>query len=432
MNFGTHFFIVIFAILTLLRPAEPGTTGNQVQTQAQAQVVTAPYKAETARWRAADGRFAGWQRDGVSLLSTGELQFDPQKAHAGTDPYGPGKYRGGNFYNGATFLVGEAASPVVTPSFPFQQAIPSWNADTPPGTWVEVLLRARTGTGAGVHWTKWYNMGVWTSSQGAVKRHSVAGQADVDGTVDVDTLKLGRSSRPLAATAYQLKVRLFSVSRTALPVVRNASVVVSDKPPVAVSAGTLSQGNPARWGTLLDVPECSQMVYPNGGEAWCSPTSVTMVLNYWQGKAGACGAGVPTTASGVYDRVFDGHGNWPFNAAYASGQTAGGTKLEAYISRFTSLSQAEEWIAAGAPVIISISWGRNQLTGAPIPASAGHLAVLVGFDASGNPILNDPAAPSNGAVQRTYKRAELERQWLQAPGGTVYLVYPAGSSVPRL
>ncbi|MFL5732761.1 MAG: C39 family peptidase, partial [Chloroflexia bacterium] len=91
----------------------------------------------------------------------------------------------------------------------------------------------------------------------------------------------------------------------------------------------------------------------------------------------------------------------------------------------------EEWIASGVPVIISVAWGRNQLTGAPIPTSAGHLEVLAGFDARGNPIINDPAAPTNAAVQRTYLRAELEKLWLQSSGGTAYLIYPMGRAVPK-
>ena len=83
-------------------------------------------------------------------------------------------------------------------------------------------------------------------------------------------------------------------------------------------------------------------------------------------------------------------------------------------------------------MIMSVSWGRNQLTGAPIPSSNGHLIVLAGFDASGNPIVNDPAAASNGEVQRTYNRVELERLWLESSGGTVYLIYPSSWQVPAL
>ena len=326
---------------------------------------------------------------------------------------------GGNFYNGGSFFVGEAIGPIVTPSFAFSEAIPSWNANTPNGTWIEVQLRARNGN----RWTRWYNMGVWASSQDVVKRHSVSGQADADAYVDVDTLKLGKRGRPLTATSYQMKVRLFSTSREIVPSLQSAAVVVSTKP----SAPTrLVPGDTAVRGKVLDVPECSQMVYPDGGEVWCSPTSVAMVLGFWAGKTGPCEPGVRAVVSGVYDRIYKGHGNWPFNAAYATSQG-----LESYVTRFTSMAQAEKWIAAGVPVIMSVSWGNKQLTGAPIVASSGHLMVLVGFDAKGDPIVNDPAASSNEAVRRTYLRSQLERLWLQRSGGTAYLIFPSSKSVPK-
>src|SRR5688500_5231869 len=146
-----------------------------------AQAQGSAYRTETTRWRAASTQFANWQRSGVVLNATGALQLDPEQAGAGTDRYGPGKYKAGNFYNGGRFIVGEATGPAITSSFPCAEAIPSWNADTPAGTWIEIQLRARTGT----RWTRWYNMGVWTSGQGAVTRHSVSGQADADAYVDV-------------------------------------------------------------------------------------------------------------------------------------------------------------------------------------------------------------------------------------------------------
>jgi hypothetical protein len=144
-----------------------------------------------------------------------------------------------------------------------------------------------------------------------------------------------------------------------------------------------------------------------------------MVLAYWKADGAACEPRVRASVSGVYDWVYDGHGNWPFNAAYAATQG-----LESYVARFTSLAEAESWIAMGVPVVFSLGWGRGELTGAPVPSSNGHLALLVGFDAAGNPVVNDPAASSNNDVQRTYKRAELERLWLEHSGGTVYLIYP--------
>jgi hypothetical protein len=169
------------------------------------------------------------------------------------------------------------------------------------------------------------------------------------------------------------------------------------------------------------------MVYPDGGEVWCSPTSTSMVLGYWSRDTGPCAPRVSAAVQGVYDWLYDGHGNWPFNAAYAASRG-----LEAYIVRFTSLAQAEPWIAAGVPVVISYAWKKSSLDGAPFSSSSGHIAVLVGFDAAGNPIVNDPAAASDPEVQHIYNRAQLESLWLEHSGGTVYLIFPPGTATPAL
>ena len=152
-----------------------------------------------------------------------------------------------------------------------------------------------------------------------------------------------------------------------------------------------------------------------------------MVLAYFDQYVGNCEPRVRAAVEGVYDWIYDGHGNWPFNTAYASTQG-----YEGYVARFTSLAKAEEYVAAGIPVIMSIAWGKKELTGADIESTNGHLLVLVGFDANGNPIVNDPASPDDDSVQKMYLRSEFEPLWLQASGGTVYLIYPEGTTVPEL
>lgn len=381
-----------------------------------ARAVSAPYQTALARWDAAANGFAGWTRSGVVLAGDGTLQLDPQTASPASDPYPPGGYNGHNFYNGGNFLVGMATSPVVTPGFGFAEAIPSWNAATPPGTWIEAQLRAQIGT----RWTKWYNLGVWASDSGTVERHSVNGQGDADGTVAVDTLLLDKSKPP--ADALQLRLRLFTTDSAALPSVRRAALATSTTPQ---KPSQLTPGDPSRWNTELAVPACSQMVYTDGGEVWCSPTSTSMVLGYWDQDHGSCEPRVRAAVAGVYDWLYNGHGNWPFNTAYAATHN-----LTGQVARFTSMAQAESWIAAGVPVVISYAWKKNELTGAPIRSSNGHLAVLIGFDAAGNPIVNDPAAPGDSTVRRVYQRAQLESLWLEHSGGTVYLIYPPGWPVP--
>jgi hypothetical protein len=389
---------------------------------APAGAASAPYQTGFTRWRAADNGFAGWTLSGVKRDATNALQLDSSTATSGTDPYGPGGYNGKNFYNGGSFLVGEATSPAMTTSFGFQEAIASWNAATPPGTWIETQISAHVvDPKVGAHWTKWYSLGVWAADGSTVERHSVNLQGNADGFVAVDTLVLADK---LSADTFQLKVRLFSETSAATPSVRNMSVAHSTS---AQKAGTLAPGDPSRWNTLLTVPECSQMVYPDGGEVWCSPTSTSMVLGYWGDNAPDCSTRVHAAVNGVYDWVYDGHGNWPFNTAYAATQG-----LEGYVARFTSMAQIEPWVAAGVPVVISYPWKKGSLDDAPIASSNGHLAVIVGFDPAGNPIVNDPAAADNPDVQRTYRRDQFEPLWLENSGGTVYLMYPAGWTVPNL
>ncbi len=389
---------------------------------APAQAADDEHTTGFTRWRASDGGLAGWSRTGVVLATDGTLKLAPATAGSGTDPYAAGAYNGGNFYNGGTFVVGEATSPVAEPTSGFTEAIASWNATTPAGTWIETQIRAQVDG----RWTKWYNLGVWASGTGTIQRHSVNLQGDDDGYVAVDTLVL--TAKKAQATAFQLKVRLFQAQgSSAVPTIHAISVATST---TAVKPSTLAPGDPGLWNKLLDVPECSQMVYPDGGEVWCSPTSTSMVLGYWQGGGddpASCEARVRAAVDGVYDWLYDGHGNWPFNTAYAATQD-----LEAYVARFTSMVQAEPWIAAGVPVVISFAWKKSSLEGAAIPSSNGHLAVLVGFDEEGNPIVNDPAAGENEDVQRTYDREELESLWLEHSGGTVYLIYPHGHPVPAV
>lgn len=368
------------------------------------------YQTGFDEWLASEGHFSGWQKSGAHLTEDGELVLDPATAISEADPYADGTYYGGNFYAGRTYWVGEATSPAIAADFDFDELIPSWNAATPLSTWVEVLARVELDG----RWTKWYNLGIWASGQETIRRHSVELQGDADADVAVDTLII--SAGEATADGYQLKVRLFSVDGEATPRVRYLSAAYSTTPPENSEPST---GTPAYWDTLLAVPECSQMLYPNGGSGWCSPTSVSMVVSYWKNDGGPCEPGVRAAAAGTYDWVYDGTGNWPFNTAYAAT-----LKLHGSVRRFSSIEEIEAWVARGVPVVIGFAWGEGELTGAALPSSAGHLAVVVGFDSQGNPIVNDPAADTNEGVQRTYLRSELESLWLEEKGGTVYLIKP--------
>lgn len=365
---------------------------------------------------AGQAEFAGWQLNGVKP-SGDTLQLDPANLKNGRDSYVAGSYKGGNYYNGGTFAYGDALAPYYSPPGGFDSAIVSWNALTPAGTWVELRLKALVGN----RWTREYVMGIWSSDSGTIRRHSVNGQSDADGEVETDTLNLNNR-----ATAFQVKVILYT-SNGATPKLSLVAVNTTrkgDNPALASSH--------AAWGKDIVVPERSQMIYPDGGEVWCSPTSTSMVLAYWSAKTGKAmlDQTVPTTAARTLDWIYDGNGNWPFNTAYAASFDGG--NIEAYVTRLLSLSQLESWIEKGIPVIVSIAYKSGQLAGTPIPASNGHLVVVRGFDQGGNVITNDPAAdPRLGQKTRiVYNRAQFEQQWLGNSGGAAYLIYPKGTATP--
>ena len=172
-----------------------------------------------------------------------------------------------------------------------------------------------------------------------------------------------------------------------------------------------------------------------GGEAWCSPTSTSMVLAYYDRLPaprryrwvpdGHVDPWVDHAARMTYDHAYDGTGNWPFNTAYAA-PLAG----KAFVTRLRSMREAEQFLAAGIPLVLSIAFGPGQLDGAPISSSDGHLLVLVGVRDNGNVVVNDPAADSRRRVRRTYDRGQLERLWLEASGGLAYVITDPAHPLP--
>lgn len=338
-------------------------------------------------------------------------------------------------------IVAQADSPVLEAKFPLSAAIPSWCAETPEGSWMELLLRVRRGAS----WSGWFSLGLWASGEGPIQRQSVTGQQEEGARVDTDTLRLD-----LPAEALQIRLILASMDPKALPIVRRICLAYSDPKPGSAARDSKPRGSVlpvepnmtgpevkgglagrSSWsGELSGVPRCSQMVYPDGGKVWCSPTCVAMILGYWKKIPGPWESGIRQAVAGTYDHVYQGHGNWAFNTAYAASQG-----FDACVARLPSLDSLEPWLAAGVPVALSVSWNNDEgrvLSGAPIASSSGHLTLLVGFDEAGDPIMHEPASPSDEYVRRTYRREELEERWLAASGGACYLIHPLGQAVPIL
>jgi hypothetical protein len=298
-------------------------------------------------------------------------------------------------------------SPVIVSRIKADQVIASWDVTAPPGTWIEVELRGIYPD----HATKFYKMGVWSEDPKRHPRESIPGQKDDDGNVLTDTLLLKNSGE-----RFQFRILLHGETRVK-PTLKFLCLCLTD----SKSSPKPLEPNRLAWGRLIDVPERSQMPYPNGNEL-CSPTTVSMLMTHWARvlKRPELDHDVPDIVRAVYDPNWRGTGNWPFNTAYAGSYQG----MLGYVTRMTDISEIEDWIANGIPIGLSVSYNllRGRSTG-----GSGHLVVCVGFTENGDPIINDPGTSKN--VRKVFPRKNLAAAWVYSRN-TVYLIYPEHAEVP--
>ena len=309
---------------------------------------------------------------------------------------------------GETILL----SPKIQSNIPWNELIVSWNAEAAPGTFLKIEATAVLPD----HETKFYTLGIWSQDNQIFPRTSVRGQKDIDGTVDTDTLTLNQFAR-----AAQLRVSLGGTNG-AQPALKFLGLSFSN---TKITAAARSP-NRAAWGKIIATPEHSQHGYPNE-KGWCSPTSLSMVLSRWAEilHRPEMNLSVPEVAAKVYDDSFAGTGNWPFNTAFA-GSFSG---MRSYVTRFDDISEVEDWIAVGIPVVLSARW--DWLSPGRPPDFDGHLIVCIGFTENGDVVINDPATrlDKGESVRHIYKRADVIHSWTKSRNA-VYLVYPAGEKIP--
>ncbi|MFG1999828.1 peptidase C39 family protein [Spirillospora sp. NPDC048911] len=384
-------------------------------------------RADWAGGKGRGTRLAPGPRPGVTIgrpLGTVDYQ-DPHTGQASTWEY-------------ATWT-----SPVHHLRVPSTEVIASWNAHAPAGMWIAIELR---GTYNDTTRTPWYVMGRWAAGDGDIRRTSVDDQTDGKSTIWTDTFSIDAPESGLRLVSYQLRLTLHRrPGARGGPAVWRLGAMGSDVPgrfEVPASAPGVATGRE------LAVPRYSQSIhqgqypeYDNGGEAWCSPTSSQMIIEYWGRRPSAedlawvdpafTDPQVCHAARFTYDYQYEGCGNWPFNAAYAATYK----DMQGVVTRLASLPDAETLIRAGIPLITSQSFLASELDGAGYGTS-GHLMTVIGFTADGDVIANDPASPSNAAVRRVYKRRQWENIWLRTKrynaggkvvsgtGGVCYLYFP--------
>jgi len=265
---------------------------------------------------------------------------------------------------------------------PSRKAVLSWNTHSPRG---ELSFRVLSN---GRPVSDWLLHSTWSPGE----RRSFSPQDDgVRVQTDVIT-----AERPFNAVCVHAHDVYFDALAVATPPHRAA-------PP-----------KPARATMELAVPARSQYVV-EGEREWCSAASLSMLHSYY-GKT----AEVGEVAREVLDYAYNSTGNWSFNVAYS-----GRIGLRGLVVYLRDLSHAADLIDAGIPLALSYGWNADELPGAPLEHSQGHLAVLRGFNSSGDPLLNDPASPT---LQSVYERNAFERVWLRS-GAVAYVVTPPSTEI---
>ncbi|HXT02027.1 MAG TPA: C39 family peptidase [Elusimicrobiota bacterium] len=283
---------------------------------------------------------------------------------------------------------------------PFDNVVGSFAADVPPGGEVELSAKVRTSAG----WSEWYVLGTQTSDGFA----SAPKSDDAAAALEVDELKLKSP-----ASAARFRVRLRAGRR---PVrLRSVALALSDASapdaPPAPSTGPWTR-------ELALAPRSQRDEQEKYKHDVCSPTSLAMVLEFWGEKKPT-----ETVALAVRDRGSELFGNWPANAAYAAS-----FGLDARVERLESISDLEREVAAGRPVVVSVTFGDGELPGAPIKRTSGHLVVVAGFTAAGDVVVFDPAGRGKGDVRHVYGRAAFHKAWRVNKRGLAYVI---GPDLPR-
>lgn len=347
--------------------------------------------ARTLLWLLLPALLAGWGRAGAADLGRRFVGFSDFSNFAASDA-GDGRR--------------QLLSPSVDPGVPWDQLVVSWNWV---GRGIDGLSVEAQVVFADAE-TKYYKIADWTLTPGPRQRESGPKQDDAHGFLDTDTLCVTRKS---GKVRLRLTVDPNWESRLQFVGLSFCDTAIVPESPAAKSAA---------WGRSLQVQERCQGDYPEGASIWCSPTATSMVMHYWSVHQSRpeLDLGVRETAAAIHDPNWPGTGNWPFNTAFAGAHPG----IRAYVVRLGPVADLEQWILAGVPVPVSVSY--NLLKGEDKPGN-GHIVVCVGFTEDGDIIVNDPGRRQ---VRQIYSRANFTRAWADSHN-TAYIIHPVDHPIPE-
>ena len=277
----------------------------------------------------------------------------------------------------------------------FHEMLLSWNVDVEAGCGVCIEVRVESEETR----SPWLYVGDWGVLPSDLQRTT-----EFDGgRIDIDYFRSDRTY-----DRAQARVRAFHVDGSTGECALHR-IALSATSPVTLRP---SVPRAEAWPKRLPVPFRSQRTErPEIAGRICSPTSVSMVLEY-RGVDERTGR----VAERIYDTRHDIYGNW--TRAVQGAWTFG---VPGFLMRIDDWRVVQQFIEDGQPLIISFSAREGQLTGAPYSSTGGHLIVLCGFDENGDIEVNDPAVSDPNAGRLVYKRSELEEVWMKR-GGTTYVL----------
>ena len=317
---------------------------------------------------------------------------------------------------------------------------PSWNAQTPDGTWVEVKISARIPhyetADSGEYWTEFLSMGKWGQSiQRGSTFEKTSAMLDSDGSqpraaMDTDIFRENGGAGRLFT-----QIRLQAILHTDNPKVtptlslltgssKNSQAPNSErivKPEMTKSTKGLDveMKFPAY---SLDIRDKTGLKMPDGTpiDKWsiscciCSPTTVLGQLNYLGFRSKKPENWLPEEIALNCQDFTYGFGNWAYCTA-----AVGSFGYPAY-ARYGDLELLKSELAAGYPVGVGVHYSNSPngqhpyVENAPIRNTDGHLLLVRGFktiDGVDYIFVNDSAASSDEKCILRYRCDQFLKAW---------------------
>lgn len=276
-----------------------------------------------------------------------------------------------------------------TLDFPFNRGLPSWNGLVEHAeAGFKVSMRFQYGSG----WSPWLTVGYWMNYVWS----SYGSTSYPDGYIDYDYVVLEDFH-----TIYQWRVELKrQATGHPSPTIDKLSFFVSDQRTTDnLNLTSIVNDDPPEIFCETDFV-CQYNVDPEIGGSICSPTSTVLAMRSF---------GIEVDpylfALDNYDDYWGIFGMWP-----RAVQNAASFQVDGAVTRYRTWSDAYETLAAGGRVVMSVG----------PPLYTGHLMMLAGFDAQGDPIVHDPARQNGYAYE--YNKTSLSRSWFNK-GGVAYTFF---------